>query len=119
MSQSEVLLPRESSLYSEPPLLHLKMSLHRQTAPADHETEIHAAGDAVRGGNPAAVMKITSSPPRVTFTRSDRYLDTVPEHIICTLPYLSDPCGFLDDGLLKWQRGPIDKQCRTELSDLA
>jgi hypothetical protein len=111
-------LPRESSIYPEPPLLHLRMLPHLQMAPVQHAIETRAAGDAMKGTNPAAVVE---RPTEITFTRSDRYLDTVPERIICILPYLSDQCGLLDRGTLNremglanWQMGLIDKRCRTD-----
>jgi len=118
--QPEVLLPRESSMYPEPPLLYLRMSSHLQIAPDQYEIEIHDAGDAVKGGNPAVVAKRTTSPPKITCNRSDWYLVTVPERKRCILPYLSDQCGLLDDRTLYQQNGagqlaigPIDKRCRT------
>jgi hypothetical protein len=118
--QPEVLLPLDSSTYLERPLLYLRMSPHLQIAPAQHEIESRAAEDAVKCGNPAAVTERTSSPPRVTFTRSGRYLVTVPERKRCILPYLSDQCGSLDGRKLYRQNGtgqltigPIDKRCRT------
>jgi hypothetical protein len=66
MFQPEVLSPRESSIHPEPPLLHLGMSSYLQIAPPQHEIESRAAGDAVKGGNPAGDAKRTSSPPRIT-----------------------------------------------------
>jgi len=66
----------------------------------------------VKEGNPAAVIK-SQFTPKITFTRSDRYLDTVPERKICILPYQFDQCGSLYDGTPHRQMGPIDKQCRT------
>jgi hypothetical protein len=43
VSQPEVLLPRESSVYPEPALLHLRMLSHLQMAPAQHAIERRAA----------------------------------------------------------------------------
>jgi hypothetical protein len=57
------------------------------------------------GGNPAPVAKRTSSPLKITFTRSDRYLITVPERIRCILTYLYEQCGLLDDRTLYRQNG--------------
>jgi len=118
--QPEVLLPLDMSIYLERPLLYLRMSSYLQIAPAQYEIESRAAGDAVKGGNRAAVAKRTSSPPRITFTRSNRYLVTVPERKRCILLYLSDQCGPSDDRTLYRQNGtgqltigPIDKRCRT------
>jgi hypothetical protein len=89
-------------------------------APAQHAIERRAAGDAVKGANPAAVVKKDQSTTEITFTRSDRYLATVPEHTTCILPYLSDQYGLLDGGTLNWEMGQanwqkslIDKRCRT------
>jgi hypothetical protein len=120
MFQPEVLSPRESSIHPEPPLLHLGMSSYLQIAPAQHEIESHTAGDAVKGGNPAAVVERPSSPPIITFTRFGRYLGTAPEGIRFVRPYLSDHCGALDDRVLyrqmrrpSWQMG---KRCRTHTS---
>jgi hypothetical protein len=62
--QPEVLLPRESYIYPEPPLLHLRMLSHLQMVPAQNAIEKHAAGDAVKGANPAAVAKRTNPPLR-------------------------------------------------------
>jgi hypothetical protein len=56
VSRAGVLFPREWSIYPEPLLLHLRMSSHFQMAPAQHATESRAAKDAVKGGNPAAVI---------------------------------------------------------------
>jgi hypothetical protein len=77
-----------------------------------------AAGDAVEGENPAAVVKRTSSPSRITITRSfDWYLNTVSERVTNVLPYdpyLFDQFGLLDDGIFNWQIAPIGKRCRPE-----
>jgi hypothetical protein len=113
-------LPCESFIHPEPLLLHLRITSQLQVVPAQHEFENRAAGDAVKGSNPAAVVEWTSSPPRIVFTSSDRYHDTVPERTISILPYVFDQCGPLDDGTLHRQTGrahvqmgPIDKRCRT------
>jgi hypothetical protein len=79
--QTEVLLPRESSVYPKAPPLSLRMSSHLQVAPAQYEIETFAAVETIKGGDPAVVVTRTSSPPNITFTRSDRYLDTVPGRI--------------------------------------
>jgi hypothetical protein len=71
MSQPELLLPHESSICPEHPLRHLRISSYLQAAPAQTEIKSRAAKDAVKRRSPAAVVKRTSLPPRITFTRSD------------------------------------------------
>jgi hypothetical protein len=72
----------------------------------------------MKGGNLAAIVKRTSSPLKITFIRSERYLDIIAERTICILPILFDQCGSLDDGALYRQMGPIDKRCGIDVTKL-
>jgi hypothetical protein len=119
VSRAEVLLPREWSISRASSL-----TSHDVVSPSDGAgptcNRVSCCRRCSDRGDPADVVKEDQSTTENHLCRSDRYLDTVQERIICIPPCLSDQYGLSDGkplncemGRADWQMGLINKRCRT------